>query len=249
MLTDVEVMRGSVALVVVVVGCGFGDARGRDTTSGVQGECALDDDCVGAGVKCCDCPAFAVPVASPGHAACDSVPCPYRHCPRNVRAACDQGRCVLACVAMECRQSCLFGFAVDTSGCLTCECAGPTLGCLGPSDCVQVRADCCGCKRGGRETAVLADEVDAHEAALGCSAAPQCPASDICDPALAPQCFQGKCVLATAAALPPNACGRLDLGRVVSEKPASSTDPTRASTSRGSVCAWPRRRGHRNALY
>lgn len=199
-------------MIALAVGCGgLGDRPGRDMTAGVAGECAVDGDCVGGAVRCCDCPAFAVPAASPSARACAEVACPNQHCPRNVRAACESGRCVLACVAMECRQSCLSGYAADASGCLTCACAPLADGCRSPADCVEVRADCCGCKRGGRETAVLREDAPAYEAALRCSEAPLCPAIDTCDPALSPQCYQGRCALAVGAALPAKACGRLDL--------------------------------------
>jgi hypothetical protein len=76
---------------------------------------------------------------------------------------------------------------------------------------MEVRADCCGCRRGGRDTAVLREDAPAYEAALGCSEAPLCPSIDTCDLALSPQCYQGRCVLAAGVALPAKACGRLDL--------------------------------------
>lgn len=218
MLGDVRVMRGSAAFAAMtLVGLGLAGCLQRSeppaqTESGGSAECAADHDCAGAGDRCCDCPAFAVPITDASYRACSGVSCPDMHCPHNVRAACDRGRCVLACVAMECRQSCAFGFAADASGCLTCQCAAPPSGgCVAASDCVQVRSDCCGCKRGGRDTAVLRDDADAFDAALGCPAAPQCPSREVCEPAVAPQCVQGKCVLAADDGLPSAACGRRDL--------------------------------------
>jgi hypothetical protein len=209
-------MRGSVVLLVVLAGC-EGSRVGIPTTgeSGSGGEileCRRDDECVAAGVKCCDCPEFAVPMSDASHRACDGVPCPSKHCPHNVRAACDDGRCVLTCVPMACEQSCLFGYAADRSGCLTCECTLPVLtGCILPSDCVEVRADCCGCARGGRDTAVLRDDASDYEAGLRCPATPQCPVANTCEAADEPQCIRGRCVLAVAERLPSNACGRIDL--------------------------------------
>jgi hypothetical protein len=124
---------------------------------------------------------------------------------------CAAGRCVLACVAMECRSSCLFGFAADASGCLTCDCAQPDLhACLSDGDCVRVRADCCGCERGGQDTAVLAEDAAEHDADLHCPAAPQCPKVNTCTDE-APTCVFGRCVLTEPTALPPDACGRFDL--------------------------------------
>src|SRR5262245_57241421 len=111
-------MRGWAVLLLAVVASGRGSAA--PTTEGTDAnECRVDGDCVGAAMRCCDCPAFAVPATDPSHQACAAVVCPNRHCPRNVRPMCDAGRCVLACVEMECRSSCLFGFTTDASGCLT----------------------------------------------------------------------------------------------------------------------------------
>jgi hypothetical protein len=208
-------MRGRVALLVAMAACSHGS--GNATTVGPEGsgtrvECSQHSECVGAGVTCCDCPTFAVPASDASHQACEGVRCPYKHCPRNVRPACDEGRCILACVAMECRLPCLFGFATDASGCLTCACAFPDLpGCTQAADCVRVRADCCGCERGGHDTAVLQRDASEHDADLHCPVMPQCPAANTCDDAETPQCIQSRCVLTTAASLPANACGRFDL--------------------------------------
>ncbi len=208
-------MRGSIALLIALAGCEPGPDVVRPTSSGGSpdvAECRRDDDCVAAGTKCCDCPEFAVPESDASHRACDGVTCHDKHCPHNVRAACDEGRCVLACVPMECEASCLFGYATDRSGCLTCQCTQPVqTGCLVASDCVQVRGDCCGCARGGHDTAVLRRDAPDHDERLRCPAAPQCPAANTCDEAEEPQCIRGMCALTTAERLPPNACGRADL--------------------------------------
>jgi hypothetical protein len=199
-------MRAGAAFLVLVVGCG-GDLVKVDTSAG---ECSLDEDCVAVAARCCDCPTFAVSVSDASYRACTAVPCPdQRDCPRDVRATCDEGRCVLACVAQVCLQSCANGFATEGS-CLTCSCASPPQdGCSAPDDCMRVRADCCGCAHGGRDTAVLAREAAAHDANLRCGPAPQCPSDGRCDASEMPACVQGRCELTLP--LPANACGRSDL--------------------------------------
>jgi len=178
-------------------------------------ECVADVDCVAAGSKCCDCPTFAVPQADPIHQACVDVICPLAACSDHVEPACDGGRCVLACVATACQQSCANGFASDDNGCLTCGCAAPVVdGCDDVADCVRVRADCCGCDHGGRDTAVLRRDARAYDEALMCGPEPQCPAvSSACWPGAELQCVQGQCALSSLGELPPNACGRPDLPR------------------------------------
>src|SRR5256885_16875166 len=118
-------------LVLLVAGCQSAllDAGGTHMGSGsgsngVLSECQLDADCALAGAKCCDCPTYAAPKADPAVRACDGVACPQMPCPLNVRAACEGGRGVLACVPLPCDQSCAEGFVIDASGCLECACAG-----------------------------------------------------------------------------------------------------------------------------
>ncbi len=207
-----------VALVVTLLGCVGPTQLSAPDPTGDPGraaaECVADQDCVPAGSKCCDCPAFAVPEGDALHQACVGVLCPLATCSNSTRVACDDGRCVLACIAVECAQSCLNGFATDESGCLSCSCAAPVAdGCRAVSECVRVRADCCGCDHGGRDTAVLAREADAHDEALRCDPTPQCPQlrSTWCEGDAQLQCVQGRCELSTAGALPPDACGRPDL--------------------------------------
>jgi len=213
-------MYRGVVLVLVVAACD-GDVTGPLQGQWNRGECAADPDCAPAAVACCACPAFAVPVSDPIHRACAGVRCRDRdRCPQNIRAICDDGWCALACVAIECRQSCANGFAADDNGCLTCECAELDAGgCTTAADCVQVRADCCGCGRGGEDTAVLRRQAAAYDADLRCSPGALCPAATTCDTAAAPQCIQGRCQLTTSA-LPSSACGRSDL----------------ATCARGQVC-------------
>src|SRR5882672_8027277 len=104
------------------------DNGGSGSGSGAAAECARDDQCAAVGSKCCDCPTFAVPTSDPVYRACTGVTCPPNgSCPDNVVARCDTGRCVLACAALACPQSCPQGFATDGNGngCLTCMCDQP----------------------------------------------------------------------------------------------------------------------------
>jgi hypothetical protein len=71
----------------------------------------------------------------------------------------------------------------------------PGVVCGQDSDCVQVPADCCGCARGGVDTAVPAAEADGFLGGLGCPEDPDCPDVDVCDPALVPRCIGGSCQL------------------------------------------------------
>lgn len=174
--------------------------------------CSIDSDCTLAAAKCCDCASFAVSAGDSLTDACGEVNCPPSSgtC-ANVRAACELGACVIACVPQPTTKSCANGFALDTTGCLVDECA-PVLdgGCNADTDCVQTRADCCGCARGGFDTAVHANERASYDTGLGCSSSPQCPNVNTCDPAETPTCVQGRCEL-LAVGLPPSACGRSDL--------------------------------------
>ena len=177
--------------------------------------CNLDRDCALAAATCCDCPAFAVNVYDPAHRACTGVTCPNQgSCPDNVHAACStDGICVLACTEMICTNSCPSGFAIDeTTGCLSCACAVPAVdGCTVDTDCVETRADCCGCHAGGEDTAVLASARAGFDAGLGCPPFPACPAVDVCVAGAAPHCIQGGCQLVATGGLQSNACGRDDL--------------------------------------
>jgi antistasin family protein len=204
-------------ILLALAGCpGALDAKeslpGDDGSNLPAPECASAFDCVAAAAKCCDCPTFAVPKTDPGGAACNSVACPMPSmCPDNVAPACVGGKCELACLASTCALSCPDGFVTDAAGCLTCECAQVTQrGCQVASDCARVRADCCGCTRGGEDTAVPVADVAAHDAALACNANPYCPGVDTCAPDLAPECVQGTCELLSGG-IPGNACGRPDL--------------------------------------
>lgn len=190
---------------------GSGSGGGSGSGSATIAECMVDSDCVLEGVKCCDCPSYAEPKSTPGALACDTVPCPPSSCPNNVRAACDQNfQCTIACLPMACSSSCAAGYEIDASGCLECTCAAVnSRSCTSDSDCVRVRADCCGCTRGGSDTAVLASDAAGFDASLMCPTNPQCPGGDTCAPDLAPKCIEGACELVEP--LPAGACGRSDL--------------------------------------
>lgn len=189
-----------------------GSSTGDDDGAGnAPAECQVASDCAAAGPKCCDCPTHAVPVTDPAYQACANVDCPTPSCGSPMEAACEGGRCVLVCSPVACDSSCADGFATDANGCLTCACAARTANeCIADADCARVRDDCCGCARGGMDTAVPASEVAAHEAALMCPQNPSCPDVDTCAPELAARCIAGACTL-VAGALPANACGRPDL--------------------------------------
>jgi hypothetical protein len=190
-----------------------GDAGGFGTGGNGKSACKVSADCVPAAATCCDCPAFAINVDDPAHRACTGVTCPgNRTCPDNVTAACEQGFCVLACVEMACSETCAAGYTIDPTGCLSCACAVPEpYGCMVDGDCVETRADCCGCQRGGMDTAVLASEQASFDAALHCSGTTTCPQVPACEPDVSPHCIQGRCELTSSSGLPPGACGRADL--------------------------------------
>jgi hypothetical protein len=176
--------------------------------------CFEDADCVPAAATCCGCPTFAVTRSDPVARACSNVMgpgCPPDECSANVVARCSEDlKCELACAPRACLQSCAYGFAADTSGCLTCECAVPPPGgCTADNDCTRTRADCCGCRQGGFDTAVLVTEKASHDAALMCQAQPLCPGIDTCTTD-EPTCVQGRCELVSPD-LPAGACGRSDL--------------------------------------
>lgn len=169
-------------------------------------ECAVDADCIPASASCCDmCPSYALPASSGWGEVCEDVGCPVDgfdpSCGR-ATAVCEAGSCTLACTVRPCDLTCDAGFAMSDDGCLVCACADggapPTAPqCEVDADCVQVPADCCGCQNGGADRAVPASEADAAVDELGCSDAPVCPGTDVCDSELVPRCVAGSCALAT----------------------------------------------------
>lgn len=195
----------------------FDEVPDDGSSSGAPGLCFVDEDCVPAGPTCCECPTFAVPRGDPVARACSNVSgpqCPPPECTENVIARCNADqRCELACAPRACEANgpaCAYGFATDMNGCLTCECAVPAPGgCTADTDCARTREDCCGCKQGGFDTAVLAAERASHDAMLMCPPAPVCPGIDTCT-SDEPTCVQGRCELVSPD-LPAGACGRADL--------------------------------------
>ena len=186
-----------------------GDAAGG-LAPGVA--CVEDTDCALSGATCCACPSFAVAANDPGLKTCAAVNCPMMDCPQNLRAACTRGTCQLACAAVACSTSCATGYAADANGCLTCDCLQPgPEACVRDQDCVDVKADCCGCALGGSDIAILASQAAAYGASLGCPQSPQCPNQNVCEPGAVAHCSQGGCVLEAPRPLPANACGRPDL--------------------------------------
>ncbi|HLL21087.1 MAG TPA: hypothetical protein VK427_03100 [Kofleriaceae bacterium] len=173
--------------------------------------CSRDADCELAGRTCCDCPTFALSFDDPKLDACRGVVCPPsgRTCSA-IHAVCERNECKVACSPVVVTQSCETGFASDSTGCLIDACAQlPAPTCELDSDCVQTRADCCGCARGGADTAVPLAMRAAFDENLGCTGEEACPEANICD-SETPQCAQGSCKL-VAGTLPDDACGRPDL--------------------------------------
>jgi len=216
------VVRVLVVFLFALAGCpSVGSLSGNPTPDDdsdplpAQARCVVDEDCGLLAPTCCECPTFAVPTDSPVFQACQDVDCPELECAENVTARCnvDVHQCELACVPAECAATdCPEGYVIDEgTSCLACACAMPEqLTCQQDLDCVQTRADCCGCANGGKDTAVTASEQPAYDAMLECDAEPQCPGINACEPGTSPQCVQGSCEL-LAGGLPAKACGRPDL--------------------------------------
>jgi hypothetical protein len=169
---------------------GGGDDDGDDSGGGLGSpdatECQLAADCVAAASTCCECPAFAVASSSGYEEACSEVNCDLPADCAAVEPACNAGRCELICSPLVTELVCDEGFAHDDFGCLLEACAPGPSGEAGEcdihSDCVQVPADCCGCARGGSDTAVPADQVDPHLEGLDCPEQPYCPDVEVCEP-------------------------------------------------------------------
>ena len=220
----VAVLALVVAVVVALGGCELTAAEGAldpgDDDAGEVPECATAADCVLAATTCCGCGEYAMPDIGLADS-CDDVECPdpdpSLECPGLV-AACVDGVCTAACEPAACDLVCPDGFAADAAGCLSCACgSGPPEPpeCTVDTDCVEVPADCCGCARGGADTAVPVAEAGAFGESLRCPSDPgdaACPEVDVCDPALSARCEQGRCTLSdgTGEDLAPT-CGHPDL--------------------------------------
>lgn len=212
-------MRASLLLAVVLCGCpqasrdaaGIGDDNATPDP-GAKAPCSDDLDCELAARTCCECPTFALSAGDPKLDACSDVECPPMEgtCSA-IHAVCERNQCTVACEPLAVTRTCESGFATDAAGCLIDACAalGPP-SCSDDADCVATRADCCGCARGGRDTAVPAAQRNGHDAQLGCTGDEVCPEVDTCVPGETPRCAQGTCKL-IAGALPADACGRPDL--------------------------------------
>jgi hypothetical protein len=173
--------------------------------------CFDASDCELAGKSCCECKTFALPASDPKLGACDNVPCPppQTACPK-IHATCDHGKCAVACEPQAITKTCADGFASDMAGCLIDACAQPKADCSSDTQCVRTRADCCGCARGGKDTAVPAATRGAYDTNLGCTGTASCPEVNTCVVAETAQCAQGECRLIAGPA-PVDACGRPDL--------------------------------------
>lgn len=188
-----------------------GDSAPTDPSGQPFTSCRDDLDCRPAAATCCECPTFAVTADDPLYQACLGVECPAPTGCSASDAVCTAGRCQLACEPLACDAAFAQGFATDAAGCLTCD---PALAlgtdCTTDRECVQTRADCCGCASGGADTAVPASEQGSFDAMLGCAADAVCPGVPVCAADAAPRCVQGDCALLTGE-LPAGACGRPDL--------------------------------------
>lgn len=200
------------ALAVATLGAAPGCPRAESELAGTDEDdgagaapsqdCQVDADCAPAGSSCCECPSYALPVADAWQDSCDEVDCDGAEtgqCPLT-EAVCEAGACVLQCQAAACEMTCAGGFSADAFGCLVCACADPSppgdYQCTVDDDCVQVAADCCGCARGGEDTAVPVADVGAFEGALDCTDDAICPGVDVCDSSLVARCVGGVCALA-----------------------------------------------------
>jgi hypothetical protein len=211
-----------ILLLLVLGGCVFSAAESADLAPGDDdmrgdGQCSSDDGCILAGASCCACPSFALPTSSGWDDACDQVDCPAPPAGAcsSLVARCDDGACVAVCAPVSCDLSCEGGFAVDDAGCTLCACgSGPVAPeCSASTDCVRVPADCCGCDRGGADTAVPVNVAGGFVDMLGCSGAEACPGVSTCAPGATPVCAGGRCMLGAAGTAPPDddLCGRPEL--------------------------------------
>ncbi len=209
------------ALAALWAGCVFAaseqgaDVADDDGGARGDGDCFEDTDCVLAGPSCCDCPTYAVDDRSGWADACEQVSCPMQDdCPA-LEARCDLGTCVAVCAPMTCDLSCSAGFVVDAAGCTVCACSkgGAAAVCQVDTDCVRTPADCCGCDRGGSDTAVPAGMLDGFVDDLGCTGNESCPGVSTCTPGEEARCVGGQCVLAGDPSVPPpgEECGRPEL--------------------------------------
>ncbi len=219
---------------------------------GAPAECVTATDCTAAGPSCCVCPTYAVPVSSGWDNSCEDVTCDIpADCP--TEPACEGGLCVLVCTPVACDGAvqCDGGFARDDAGCLSCSCAPSDpqapAECTANADCVEVPADCCGCARGGADTAVPASEAGAFADSLGCTGSGSCPERDVCDPAASARCVAGACLLVSSPGgggsppdagptSSPQACGGPDLAPCPVGQACVVNDPGAPAGSNLGIC-------------
>lgn len=167
------------------------------------GGCQLASDCVLAASTCCECPSFAVPAGGGYDAGCEDVDCGASGLCSAVEAVCEQGQCLMICSPIVTDQVCAFGFEADEAGCLLNQCAASPRDqvpeCEVDTDCVQIPADCCGCSRGGADTAVALGQAESDVGFLNCPVDPACPGINVCNLDEVAQCIAGSCTLAAVA--------------------------------------------------
>ncbi len=204
-----------IALALAAGGCltqlaADGAADGNEASA-----CVVDADCSLAGPSCCACPTYALPMGAEFASACDGVVCPMPTGCTPLVARCDEGACVAECAPATCDLVCPGGFVADASGCLSCACAPPPAAaeCALDTDCVRVAADCCGCDRGGADTAVPTVRLADFQAGLMCAGDEACPGVSTCTGDEA-RCQLGRCALVAPTGQPgplAGACGRPEL--------------------------------------
>lgn len=213
----------------------------------VESPCDEASDCVPVSSTCCGCPSFAVAADGRYAEACQQVDCENEDvevdCPM-VETACIESQCQLICRAVTTPRVCATGFERDEFGCLidVCRTEPPRseFACDGDADCTQVQADCCGCERGGADTAVATAFVDEFIESLDCSSSPRCPDVNVCTAEFVPRCIAQACTLG-----PPDGGGGSDDGDDGNddgdggspEEPGSLCGfPGRATCPPGQVC-------------
>jgi len=201
-------------------------------------QCVTSGECVPAASTCCECPSFAVPKGSDGGEACEPVDCEIEiECPKVIAICTDDQQCQLVCEPIVATQQCPTGFAHDDFDCLIDSCylpvdPNPIVACAEDTDCVRVEADCCGCARGGTDTAVAAAHADAYRESLKCGPEPACPGEEnpLCEEPLIERCIAQRCALLSA---PGEDGGDGDGGRV---EPVFCGTPEFGDCPDGFVC-------------
>ena len=236
-------------MLVALAGCPGGQRRGRQGARqrrrrrrvgrrGRDPECSVDSDCEAAGLKCCDCPTYAVPARDPAVQRVRGRDVPGVDVPRQRPARrATAAQCVLACKPLACDLSCADGFMIDATGCEACACAAPAGG--GVRERRRLRARARGLLRMRRRRHRHRGRSRATRRAY--DAAPDVPReSELHGRRLRarrirrPHACRAACELVSP--LPAGACGRRDLPACPPGQFARST-PTTQATARGvGVC-------------